>query len=94
MFKSIIADGDIILWKIIDDDFEETVPIAAPTFSKINAIISTYKSKNLNVAANLLLYFKSNSSVNNFDINLKNFLHFRDNYIAFDGDLEKYLSLL
>jgi hypothetical protein len=96
MFKDYYVDD----WKlnIIDNDFEEDVVIhhRELTWGDLGyVIIDIYQKRNLNVAANFVLYLKHIKEYG-WEIRDQIKLNIRDNllYKKYETEIEKYLLLL
>ena len=82
-------------YKIIDSDFECLGAMVEGM--AVGAIINVYKERNLNVAANLALYFKLYSKTNTFwtiDKLINYARKYAPEFSEYEKDLEKYLLLI
>jgi hypothetical protein len=95
MFKSLEWRSGY--WKIIDDDFVEIIQ-DEDIFIRWSfaALIKVYEDKNLNVAKNIFLYFKSvNSNYWSIQNQINNFaIKEPELYLKYKDEIEKYLPLL
>ena len=92
MFKKICWKLGKEAWEITDDDFIEM----SFNHRSFSAIIEVYEKRKLNVAANLVLYFKS-LVMTAWPISqqIENFARIeKELYLKYKEDIDKYILLI
>jgi hypothetical protein len=102
LFKSISYDGPG-QWTITDDDFSQKTVVSYVYdnihCTRVNAVISVYKNRKLNVAANIvrLLMHVANSDVNSNMLSIEQQIYdniqYNYQYVKYKDEVDKYLLL-
>jgi hypothetical protein len=97
MFKDIVPmpANKYDIYYLIDDDFNEYLDLTGGTDKIISDIIKIYENKKLNVAANIILFFKYWMKTNYYSLEAMLYYASKSiSYSNYEDSINKYLLLL